>query len=201
MKFKGMEKVGDLIILNLLFILCSLPLFTLGSSAVAMHYTLRRWREGEGKLASGFFRAFRQNFRQATILWLAFLALATGIGLNFWLISSWKGAMYTVVSILLIVLAYLMLAWVSVVFPLLARFDNTTGQMAKNAILLSMVNPVRSIIAVTVNIFPVVFAILLPDLFLVASVLWLLLLCSVSALLIQIQFSPVFDRIGENDDR
>ena len=68
MHFKGMEKVADLIVINLLFILCSIPIVTIGASATAMHYTLRRWREGQGSLAKDFFRSFRLNFRQATAL-------------------------------------------------------------------------------------------------------------------------------------
>ena len=52
MKLKGMEKVGDLLLTNLLFVLCSLPVVTLGASATAMHYVLGRIRRQEGTVTS-----------------------------------------------------------------------------------------------------------------------------------------------------
>ena len=127
MHFKGMEKVADLLIINLLFLLFSLPVFTIGASATAMHYCLRRWREGEGKIAKDFMKSFRLNFRQATILWCVFLILAAAV----------------------------------------------------------------------LNAFPVALAAVLPGIFLICSVLWLGLLCSASALGVQLLFAPVFDRIGK----
>ena len=196
MHFKGMEKVADLIVINLLFILCSLPVVTLGAAATAMHYTLRRWRENEGNLTKDFFYSFRLNFRQATILWIIFLLLVAVLVWNFWLISSWTGFMYQVVTVMLFVAIAVLLAWVSVVFPLLARFDNTTGKTAQNALLIALVSPVRSLGAVALNVLPVALAFLLPGVFLICSVLWLGLLCSSSGFAVQILFARVFDRIG-----
>lgn len=196
MNFKGMEKVADLIVLNLLFILLSLPVVTVGASATAMHYALRRWREGEGKLVRDFMKSFRLNLRQATILWCAFLVLAAAMAANFGMIDAWTGAMYPVAAVLLTVVSAALLAWVSVVFPLLARFDDTTGAIAKNALLIAMVSPVRSFAAACLNLLPVVLAAVLPGIFLICSVLWLGLLCAASGLAVQLLFTPLFDRIN-----
>ena len=197
MHFKGMEKVADLIIINLLFLLFSLPVFTIGASATAMHYCLRRWREGEGKIAKDFMKSFRLNFRQATILWCVFLILAAAVGVNFHLIDSWSGSLRQVVTVMLFVVSAGLLAWVSVVFPFLARFDNTTGQIAKNAAIIALVSPGKTLAAAVLNVFPVALAAVLPGIFLICSVLWLGLLCSASALGVQLLFAPVFDRIGK----
>ena len=64
--------------LNLLWILCSLPVFTIGASTTALYYvTLKMVQDEESNITAMFFRAFRENFRQATTLWLIML----GIGL------------------------------------------------------------------------------------------------------------------------
>ena len=196
MNFKGMEKVADLLLLNLLFILFSLPVVTVGTSATAMHYALRRWKEGEGSIVKDFMKSFRLNLRQATILWCVFLALAAAMTANFGMISVWTGALYPVVAVLLMVVSTALLAWVSVVFPLLARFDDTTVAIAKNALLIAIVSPVRSLAAVCLNLLPVVLAAVLPGVFLILSVLWLGLLCAASGLAVQLLFAPVFDRIN-----
>ena len=199
MHFKGMEKVADLIVINLLFILCSLPVITVGASATAMHYALRRWREGQGSITKDFFKSFRLNFRQATVLWLVFLLLAGVLALNFWMVSSWTGSMYQVAMVLLIVVSAVLLAWAGVVFPFLARFDNSTIQIAKNALLIALVSPGKSLAVMVMNILPVALAVVLPGIFLILSVLWLGLLCSACGHGVQLLFSPVFDRIGQSD--
>ena len=197
MHFKGMEKVADLIVINLLFILCSLPIVTIGASATAMHYSLRRWREGQGSLVKDFFKSFRLNFRQATILWLVFLLLGAVLALNFWMVSSWTGSMYQVAMVLLLVVAAVLLAWAGVVFPFLARFDNSTFQIAKNALLIALISPGKSLAVMAMNILPVVLAAVLPGIFLILSVLWLGILCSACGHAVQLLFAPVFDRIGK----
>lgn len=197
MNFKGMKKVADLIVINLLFILCSLPVVTIGASATAMHYCLRRWREGEGKIAKDFFKSFRLNLRQATILWFVFLLLAAVLAANFLLIRDWTGPVYQIAMVMLMVVSAGLLLWVSVVFPFLARFDNTTGKIGKNALLIAVVSPARSAVAAALNALPVVLAAVLPGIFLICSVLWLGLLCSTSGFVVQLMFAPVFDRIGK----
>lgn len=200
MQFKGMEKVADLCIINLLFVLCSLPVLTLGASATAMHYTLRRWHEDTGNIVKDFFHAFRLNFRQSTVLWLVFLVLAAALICNYWLVSGWTGTLYQVVMVMLMVVSALLIMWVSVCFPFLARFDNTTSQIAKNALLIALISPARTLIAAVVNLLPVALAVLIPGVFLIGSVLWLVLLCSVSGFFVQLLFAPLFDRIAKNNE-
>ena len=199
MKFKGIEKVWDLIVLNLLFVLFSIPIVTMGAAATAMHYALRRWREEQGDIPHDFVAAFRRNFKQATLMWMGFLILAAMLTLNFWIVDVWVGSVRDIFMTLLTVIGCVMLAWVGVVFPLLARFDNTTFQMAKNALLLALSSPVRTLGAMLLNILPVLFALLLPNLFLITSVLWLGFLCSASGLLVQLLFAPLLDRITKSE--
>ena len=67
--------------LNLLWFVCSLPVFTIGASTAALYdVTLQIAREEDPPLTSRFFKAFRENFRQATILWLILLVLGTLLG-------------------------------------------------------------------------------------------------------------------------
>ena len=62
--------------LNLLWILCSLPIFTMGAATTALYYsTLKIVRGEDSHLTKLFFRSFRQNFKQATLLWLILLAV------------------------------------------------------------------------------------------------------------------------------
>ena len=69
--------------LNLLWFLCSIPVFTAGAATTALYdVTLRISRGEDPSLTSRFFRAFRENFRQSTILWLIMLALGILLSLD-----------------------------------------------------------------------------------------------------------------------
>lgn len=195
MKFKGMEKVWDLMILNVLFLVTSLPIVTVGASATALQTALRRLRAEAGHPAANYFAAFRLNFRQATVLWLLWLLAAVCVGLNFRLISGWTETLRTVVTVLLTTLSMILLGWCSVVFPLLSRFDNTTARTARNALILCLASPLRTAAAAIVTFAPAALAIFLPNLFLALSVLWLILLCSATALLTQLIFTPLLKKL------
>ena len=204
MKFKGMEKVGDLLLVNLLFVVCSLPVVTIGASATAMYYVLGRIRRQEGTVTKDFFRSFRENFRQATLYWGVLLLVALALYWNFRLISGWTGALYSVMMVLLILVSWFAVSWGSLVFPLLSRFDNTSAATARNAGILVLAVPLRTLAAAAINALPVALAVFLPGVFALSAVLWLFCLFSAGAYGILCLLSPVFtqmEKSGETSDQ
>lgn len=204
MKFKGMEKVGDLLLVNLLFVVCRLPVVTIGASATAMYYVLGRIRRQEGTVTKDFFRSFRENFRQATLYWGVLLLVALALYWNFRLISGWTGTLYSVMMVLLILVSWFAVSWGSLVFPLLSRFDNTSAVTARNAGILVLAVPLRTLAAAAINALPVALAVFLPGVFALAAVLWLFCLFSAGAYGILCLLSPVFTQLeksGETSDQ
>lgn len=204
MKFKGMEKVGDLLLVNLLFVVCSLPVVTIGASATAMYYVLGRIRRQEETVTKDFFQSFRENFRQATLYWGALLLVALALYWNFRLISGWTGALYSVMMVLLILVSWFAVSWGSLVFPLLSRFDNTSAATARNAGILVLAVPLRTLAAAAINALPVALAVFLPGVFALSAVLWLFCLFSAGAYGILCLLSPVFTQLeksGETSDQ
>ena len=81
--FRALGKLADLMLLNILFLVCSLPIFTIGASFTAMYYvTLKLAENEEGYIARGFLKSFKQNFKQATIIWLILLFFGIVLVLN-----------------------------------------------------------------------------------------------------------------------
>ena len=73
---KTLTRLTDIIILNTLFIVCCLPIFTIGASLTALATMWHRLLKGEDTdLVFHFFRLFRTNFKQATVIWLTCLGL------------------------------------------------------------------------------------------------------------------------------
>ena len=62
--------LGNMIVVNFLFILCSIPIITFGASFTSMYYALlRNIKYGDSSLTRDFFSSFRQNFKQSTLSW------------------------------------------------------------------------------------------------------------------------------------
>ena len=130
--------------LNLLWFVCSLPIITIGASTTALYYScLKIVRDEESRVGATFFRAFRENFRQATVLWLTLLGVGlflAGDGyILYHLRQSAEGSLAVVWTLVLAVVIAAAVVYVIVleyVFPLLASVSNTNAAMLKNAFLI-----------------------------------------------------------------
>ena len=120
--------------LNLLWLVCSIPVFTVGASTAALYsVTLKIVRDRDGNLTRQFFKAFRENFRQATVLWL--ILLGAGLFLA-GLFRSSQGAaavLWTLVSALVIAASIAYAVVLLYVFPLTASVANSNWAMLKNS--------------------------------------------------------------------
>jgi len=120
---------GDLIILNVLFLVCSLPVITVGASASAMYTMTLRMRRDEvsGGTINGFFRAFAQNFKKGTLLWLLYAAAGALLIYDYILFTTVTipgGAVIKAVSITAAILYAVSLSWV---FALQSRKGKTVN--------------------------------------------------------------------------
>lgn len=139
-------KVADACYLNLLWAVCSLPIFTIGAATTALYYcTLRIARDEDGNLAVQFARAFKQNFKQATQIWLVLLGLGILLGgdgyIMYHLYRSTNGPMAVICTLglaLIIVAAIAYVIELMYVFPLVASVQNTNRAMIKNALLIGI---------------------------------------------------------------
>ena len=127
--FRAIDTIGKIFILNLYWVICSLPIFTIGASTTALFYcTLKMAEDRDEGLTRMFFRAFRSNFKAATKLWLILLALGCFLGVDGFVLSRlWNtSAFWTILTALVIGAAVLYAIVLLYAFPLLARFENTT---------------------------------------------------------------------------
>lgn len=82
-----LSKAADLMILNLLTLVCSIPIFTIGASFSAMHYALLRLRREESTyVTKDFFQAFKKNFKDATALWGCYFLVGAFLALDGYLV-------------------------------------------------------------------------------------------------------------------
>ena len=130
--------------LNLLWLLCSLPVFTIGASTTALYYaSLKVVRGEESYVGRLFFRAVRENFRQATVLWLILLGIGLFLGADGYILYHLRAAsagtaaiFWTLILALVIAVSVVYVIVLEYVFPLLASVSNTNRAMLKNSFLI-----------------------------------------------------------------
>lgn len=187
-----MGKVADLVILNLLALICSIPIVTIGASWTAMYFvTIRIVRKEEGYVIRDFFRSFKENFKQATIIWLLVIVIAAIFAGDIAIYSMMPEQIPQFVMIGVVVLAFLAVGTIVYVFPILSRFHNTTKNTIKNAFLLSIVNIPFTIILIILMIVPYILAIFVIEL----APIILLMGLSLPAFFSSIIFVRIFRKI------
>ncbi len=181
---KFMEIIGritDLILLNILFLITCLPVFTIGASVTAL-YTLcfRLMREEYSGIVKSYFKAFKDNFKQATVIWL--LLLAAGIpALYYFSLLFQMDSILRYSSFVFVIIAVLGLMAGSYVFPWISQFENTTAQALKNALILSISLLPRSLCVLAINLVPLIVWFINPELFIQVSFLWVALYFAAAA--------------------
>lgn len=128
--------VGDVVVLNLLFLVCSIPIITIGPALTALHYSCLKIIKGrEGSAWKDFFHSFRQNFFQALVIWICFLLAGSILSVNLHFLTGQSQTAAVVLRYLTYALSIAAYFQFLYIFPVLAAFQNTTANLMRNAFL------------------------------------------------------------------
>lgn len=198
---EGLSKITDLVILNLVVLVCCIPVITAGAALTGMHYVLLKIvRNEEGYIVRSYFKSFKENFLQATGIWLIFLALGSVFVLDLRLTGGGAGSGIQLPVLFRYLLVaggvYIFMIYLYV-FPLLARFKNSVPGTLRNAAVLTAASFPRTIgMAVVTIAFPLVVILFKP-------ILPLLILLGISGpgYVCALLYNPVFKRLEANAKR
>lgn len=141
-----LSRLADLIWLNLLTLLCCIPVVTAGAAFTALHYVcIKMVRDEDGYLTKSYFKSFKQNFLQATGMWLLFLLAALIMAVDFFFVFRMEGDFVFVLQVALSAVSLFLICSLLYWLPLLSRFENTILHTIKNAFLVSILNFPRTI--------------------------------------------------------
>ena len=137
--FQIMSRMADLIILNLLCLVCCLPIITIGASISSLYYmTMKMVRDEESYIVRGFFHAFKQNFKQSIPINLIMLLGGGILLLDFRIVNlSLTGTLSHVLKIVFMMMGLFYIMIYIYVYPLLAKFYNTVRNTFTNALLMA----------------------------------------------------------------
>ncbi|MBU5249690.1 DUF624 domain-containing protein [Coprococcus comes] len=124
------SRVVDLLFLNFLFVITSLPVFTLGASLTALFSAaMKLVRNEESYVSKDYFRAFKTNFRQATVSFWAFALVLALLSGNLMISYQQSGSFYLVLRMISFLFVIFIGIYFLYFFPVLARFYFTTRQI------------------------------------------------------------------------
>ena len=143
-----MSQITDCIFLSMFWLLGCLPVVTVGASFAATYDAVYRgFRKGEKNSWQCFLRSFRRNWKDGIVPTVVFLAAICGIGAA--MIGLWNNAVYGVISWGMFsagaFVGVLALGVLSVLFPMLSRFENSAAMLLKNAVLVALANLPRTV--------------------------------------------------------
>lgn len=149
-------KFWDLLIVHILWFLCCIPIVTIGASTTALYYvTLRLVRDDDGYTIRSFFKSFKENFKQATGIWMIFLVIGLVLGFDLYFMatvfitpSMWRTALVTIFLAMLVIWT----AMITYVFPLQSRFYNTVKKTIFNAFFMSIRHIFHTIAMVAIDV-------------------------------------------------
>lgn len=200
--FAFMGKLGDVVLLNVIWLVCCLPVVTAGASVTALFYTARKIAAGEEyRVRHDFFHSFRANWRQATLFWLGllvFLAVAAG---NLWIGLHTDSGLGNLCRGVGGVLLALWLALTGHAFPLLARYDYRLGRLALDALRLAVKRLHITVIHILLVIWLPALLFLDPNVFLFCLPLWLLAGGAASAVAVSGLLLPVQKQIEQEQGK
>lgn len=162
----GLSKLADLIWLNILATICCIPIITIGASLTALHYVvLKMVKDEEGYITRSFFKSFKENFKQATLMWLMLLVVFILLVADF-MIFRFSGIVFPGwCQIALIAIAVLIMFATMHLFPLLSRYENSIRATYKNSLFMGILHLPKTILMMLCWIVPIVITIYVESFF------------------------------------
>lgn len=138
------KKLAYVFVINIMFVITCIPIFTVGASISAMHTIfLRIINELSFSLIKDYFRAFKENFIKSTVCWLIFLAVGFVfyIDIVYWVKFGLDDGVYGYIMLVVSVIAMAaMIMYAQTVFAMIPRFDLTLKEILTNSVSITISN-------------------------------------------------------------
>ena len=192
---RKLSQLPDLVLLNLLWIVCALPIVTVGAATTALHTVVQTYvSEEDNGVVRPFFRAFCKNFKQSTLLWLPIMLVLGLLLLDLLFLMEKAEGAQLLLWIPFLIIGAIVSILISYAFPLIARYENDTKTIISNSFLLFSLHFIPSLAVIVMNVLPWGLLLLWPEMFLKMSALWLILGAALIAYIATHIMLPIFKK-------
>lgn len=189
-----LNRLIDLILLNLLWFLCCIPIFTIGASTCALYEITLHYAFGDDPpVVRTFFGAFKKHFKKAGLLFLIAAAAGGFLLLDLWCAFQWEIGIRFLFIVIILAVFYFYLAVFSHAFPALTYFQSGIKETLVTAFVLSMRNGIFTVFIMVLNLLPGFLILLFPMYFGQILFFYFILGASVIAYLCSLHLARLFD--------
>lgn len=172
--YRAMAKVADLMIVNFLFIITALPIFTLGAALSALYGVLLNYdAKREDNIFVRYIRAFKQNWKQSTVMYLLVVLISSLMITNIVLYPSYQGGFKLLVISSLIIASIILFLFSILIYPYFAKFHDSIKNASKNVLKMIADNIFRTLGIACISLTPIGIMLLSPELLLLGLYLFL----------------------------
>lgn len=199
---KVMTRAWVIIIANILFVLCTVPVVTIGPGFAALHYTIMKMLRGDGDISpfASFWKGLKENFKQALIVWIVLLALAAVIRLE-WFWCGQFGGIFRMFRIGLGAIACVAVIIGLYIFPTMAAFQAGLKDLLKNSVFFAFRKPLYLIVILFFSIFPFILTFMDVSILPLYAFVWVTcgfsLVCVVTDTLLLREYQPYLPKVDE----
>ncbi len=150
-----MTKLGIIIVANLMFVVFSLPFFTLGAALAALYHVMLKTLRSGGVVNpfAQFWEGFKSNFKQGTAVWLLFVAVMGFLSVDLQICAQ-AGAPLSHMSFAIYAIGIVALCLFFFMMPVMAAFEARLNQLPKHALYFMLKKPWKSVVILFFDIFP-----------------------------------------------
>lgn len=149
--FRFLSRLVDLVVLNVIFLISCIPLFTIGTALTSLYYVcINDWDPQNAHIVQKYTKSFKENFKQSTAIWFIMLLAGAIVGTDFWyMLNQWQNTgndNYRIGIILCSICLILYLCIFTYVWPLQAKFENKILRTIQNALAMSVAHLPETVI-------------------------------------------------------
>lgn len=197
-----MARIWVLVVANILFVLCTVPVITIGPGLAALHYTILKMLRGDIDLNpfTTFWQGLKANFKQAAVTWLVLLVLAVLIYLE-WFWCGQFGGVFLLFQSGLAAIALAALIIGLYMFPTMAAFRASLKELVKDSVFFAFRKPLYLLVVLFFSIFPMVLTFTDIQLLPLYAFIWVTcgfsLVCLVTDSLLLKEYQPYLPKVDE----
>ncbi len=193
-----LNKVLNILLLGILWLIFSLPIITIGASTTAFYSVLFKISKGsEGYISKQFFEAFRKDFKQSTVVFLINSVVFILLYLDFYICLNFFNSTIQIMSFVVFsIVTFIYYTLSCYLYPVQAKFSNSTKKLFSNCFKLAFSNIVFSINIIFFSILHILILYLLKDTFILTSLFYTFIVYVTSAFIKTLLFSNRFKKLS-----
>jgi uncharacterized membrane protein YesL len=187
----------DFMMINMIYILCCVPIVTIGAARAALFTCGNLWAEKDDAGMMAFLKAFFKNLKTATPVWIVMLLVGAFLAWDVFLLLNNTLPLEWLLWVVLVVVGFFYVVVSSQLFQMVAHYNCTVKQYIRNALLVGIAHPLYLVVNIGLAILPYIAFFYNFTAFIQLTLVWILGIFSFQGYLSGLMSKKFYKRITE----